>query len=250
MLRYRFGVSLSSDGLRKAMGIADNSISEIGAGLDLQELLVVCKKHEVPLSRAEVVSLFMKLSSGSPQLLTSETILELADAVGKDEKLPPEMALAREALAAAGREARSKVGGMPLSKALAKLGKPGSVSAVEASILRTVLAPFSLSADDEARWATLLLALDKDDDGAVLLEPLVQWSAGLGGGDGEEVMVLEPPPRLSDEELRALSPRVPPESNSSSEGDGCDADMSRVDLSPTKGRRLGLITEEFSSDST
>merc|ERR1712187_528847 len=43
---------------------------------------------------------------------------------------------------------------------------------------------------DEERWETLLLTLDKQPGGKVLLEPMVQWAAGIGVSN-DDVLVVE-----------------------------------------------------------
>lgn len=144
--------------------------------LSVRHLLQLCVDHRVPLSRAEVVSLFWLYACNG--VVHAEIIGAALDAVSMPP--PPEIPWARQAVASAGVAARSG-GGQPLAGALATLGED-----VDAVTLRQLLAQHSPL--DDQRWETLLLAIDKQPDGKVLIEPLVQWAAGIGVSD-EEVFV-------------------------------------------------------------
>jgi len=160
-----------------------------GTGISLQELLQLCSKHQIPLSRAEVVALFWRYQVDEG---VYGDVFEEAIRNGELEP-PPEMTWAQQTIAAAGVAARTE--GQQLAIDLVQLG--GADATAETGGLRELLARHTPL--DEERWNALLLALDKGHDGKVLLAPVVQWAAGIGMFDSE-VIVAEPMP---DEDFNA-----------------------------------------------
>jgi len=175
LLAYRFGSSLKRDEESLAALIV---MCEELEGLTHKELAKECRRLQIPLSKQEVEDLFAGWTDTrlpdlcavmTPEVLTR--VLAVSDGAVPDDKV-----WLRRAVAAAGVIARSSGSG-PLSTRLARIG--GSSLCAHPVEVRNVfleLEPF----DEEATWRRALVALDKKEDGQILIEPLVQWAAGMG----------------------------------------------------------------------
>merc|ERR1719282_166373 len=141
-------------------------------GVDLHELLQVCQRYSLPISQAEVILVVCRYENdGFVAVEVFEEALRVAS-----EAPPPEVAWAMQTFASIGVAARSE--GQSLAAQLMSLGEGANDSTADPRHLQDVLATHTQMAEEQ--WDALLTALDKQSDGRVLLEPLVQWAAGMG----------------------------------------------------------------------
>jgi len=180
LLAYRFGRALKTDSDSTEAFL--DSCDEL-EGFTLKELMQECRRLQVPLSKREMEDLFQLWTGSRPSdqcALIRPEVLRSILAVS-DGKAPEDYAWLRRAVAAAGIFARS-IGGTPLGMRLARIG--GTKLFAEEAQVRNIfwdLEPL----DEDVAWQRALLALDKREDGQIMLEPLVQWAAGIGVADAE-----------------------------------------------------------------
>lgn len=173
VLLYRLGrVMVFKPGLQKELLKATSH-----GGLSMPAFLTICGNHKVPLSRAEVVALHHMYKECN--VLPAKVIDEALQA--GQARPPPEVLSSMRLIASAGQAACSE-GGTALANALARLGCGHEFA--DAVDVQELLIQHALL-EEQGLWDELLLSLDKTPEGRVLLEPLVQWSAGVGLHDAD-----------------------------------------------------------------
>jgi len=171
VLFHRFGRAFGrlTDQAREGM-IKNHGKRE---GIALMDFLQACKSLQMNLSRAEAVSLFWRHNKDG---LLERGVIEEAMRVSNSEDLPGQSwAISSIQLGARA----SPTGGLSLASALAALGDDrGAVDA--GSLLHLLENHVNINSD---QWEAILLALDKEVDGKVQLQPLIQWAATIDVGE-------------------------------------------------------------------
>lgn len=171
VLFHRFGRAFErlTDQAREGM-IKNHGRRE---GINLMDFLQACKSLQMNLSRAEAVSLFWRHNKDG--LLERDVIEEAMRVSNSEDLLEQSWAISSIQLGARA----SPTGGLSLASALAALGDDrGAVDA--GSLLHLLENHVNINSD---QWEAILLALDKEADGKVQLQPLIQWAATIDVGE-------------------------------------------------------------------